>query len=127
QDAWFVGFTPDLAAGVFIGYDEPVNLGSDETGGHLAAPIFRDFMLVALKDVPAKEFKTPPGLKMYRVNPATGQPANTGEPGIWEGYQSGTEPGKDRDRLHAPDEAIAGAAPGGLPRAVPASGTGGLY
>ena len=45
QDAWFVGFTPDLAAGVYVGYDEPVNLGSDETGGHLAAPIFRDFMI----------------------------------------------------------------------------------
>ena len=44
QDAWFVGFTPDLAAGVYVGYDDPVYLGSDETGGHLAAPIFRDFM-----------------------------------------------------------------------------------
>src|SRR5437762_2745443 len=67
QDAWSVGFTPALAAGVSVGYHDPVNLGSDETGGHLAAPIFRDFMLVALKDVPAKEFRTPPGLKMYRV------------------------------------------------------------
>ena len=62
QDAWFVGFTPDLAAGVFVGYDEPSNLGSDETGGHLAAPIFRDFMIAALKDAPAKEFRTPAGL-----------------------------------------------------------------
>ena len=62
QDAWFVGFTPDLAAGVFVGYDEPSYLGSDETGGHLAAPIFRDFMIAALKDAPAKEFRTPAGL-----------------------------------------------------------------
>ena len=53
QDAWFVGFTPDLAAGVYVGYDDPANLGSNETGGHLAAPIFRDFMMAALKDAPA--------------------------------------------------------------------------
>ncbi len=64
QDAWFVGFTPDLAAGVFVGYDDPAYLGSSETGGHLAAPIFRDFMLVALKDAPPTEFRTPPGVQM---------------------------------------------------------------
>ena len=93
QDAWFVGFTPDLAAGVFVGYDEPAYLGSDETGGHLAAPIFRDFMIAALKDAPAKEFRTPPGLRMYRVSPTTGMPAGAGEPAIWEGYKPGTEPG----------------------------------
>ena len=129
QDAWFVGFTPDLAAGVYIGYDEPVNLGSDSTGGHLAAPIFRDFMIAALKDSPATEFRTPSGLRMYRVNPGTGLPAAAGEPAIWEAYKPGTEPGKDRDRfLHgAPGEEVAGAA-GGLPvRAAPAGGTGGLY
>jgi penicillin-binding protein 1A len=122
QDAWFVGFSPDLAAGVFVGYDDPVNLGSDATGGHLAAPIFRDFMTVALKDVPPKEFRSVPGLRMYRVNPATGLPAGAGEPAIWEGYKPGTEPGKDRDRglQPMPGDAVAGA-PG------PASGTGGLY
>jgi penicillin-binding protein 1A len=132
QDAWFVGFSPDLVAGIFVGYDDPVNLGSDETGGHLAAPIFRDFMLAALKDVPAKEFRTPPGLRMYRVNPSSGLPAGAGEPAIWEGYQPGTEPGKDRNRglqpipgqdLTAQGDAIIGAPI----RALPTSGTGGLY
>ena len=129
QDAWFVGFTPDLAAGVYVGYDEPVNLGSDMTGGHLAAPIFRDFMTAALKDAPPTEFRTPPGLRMYRVNPGTGLPAGAGEPAVWEGYKPGTEPGKDRDRgLHVPGEALAGDATAGLPvRAAPAGGTGGLY
>jgi penicillin-binding protein 1A len=137
QDAWFVGFSPDLAAGVFVGYDDPVNLGSDETGGHLAAPIFRDFMIAALKDVPAKEFRTPPGLRMYRVSPSTGLPAGTGEPAIWEGYQPGTEPGKDRDRGLKPipgqdltaqgDAVIGGPTLGGPIRAMPTSGTGGLY
>src|SRR6478752_603469 len=113
QDAWFVGFSPDLAAGVYVGYDEPVNLGTDAaTGGHLAAPIFRDFMTVALKDAPATEFRTPPGMRMYRVNPGTGLPASSGEPAIWEGYKPGTEPGKDRDRglQPVPGDALTGAA-----------------
>jgi len=136
QDAWFVGFSPDLAAGVFVGYDDPVYLGSNETGGHLAAPIFRDFMMVALKDVPAKEFRTPPGLKMYRVNPSTGLPATSSEPSIWEGYQPGTEPGKDRDRglrpipgqdLTAQGDVILGGPRNAPIRTLPTSGTGGLY
>jgi penicillin-binding protein 1A len=130
QDAWFVGFTPDLAAGIYVGYDDPVNLGSDSTGGHLAAPIFRDFMIAALKDAPATEFRTPPGLRMYRVNPGSGLPAGAGAPAIWEAYKPGTEPGKDRDRgLHGvPGEEIAGdpAASLRVP-AAPAGGTGGLY
>ena len=130
QDAWFVGFSPDLAAGVYVGYDEPVNLGSDSTGGHLAAPIFRDFMIAALKDSPPTEFRTPTGLRMYRVNPGTGLPAGPGDPGIWEAYKPGTEPGKDRDRglRGAPGAEVAGDAATGLPaHAAPAGGTGGLY
>ncbi|HEY8871549.1 MAG TPA: penicillin-binding protein 1A [Stellaceae bacterium] len=130
QDAWFVGFSPDLAAGVYVGYDEPVTLGSDSTGGHLAAPIFRDFMIAALKDSPPTEFRTPPGLRMYRVNPGNGLPAGAGDGAILEGYKPGTEPGKDRDRglRGAPGEEIAGDAATGLPvRAAPAGGTGGLY
>src|SRR6266852_424664 len=59
-DAWFVGFSPDLAAGVFVGFDDPRTLGNGEVGGHVAAPIFRDFMAQALKDVPAKPFPAPP-------------------------------------------------------------------
>ena len=58
-DAWFVGFSPDLAAGVYVGFDEPRTLGGGEVGGHVAAPIFRDFMTAALKDAPAKPFPTP--------------------------------------------------------------------
>ena len=50
---WFVGFSPDLAVGVFIGYDKPRTLGDGATGGQLAAPIFRDFMRMALADKPA--------------------------------------------------------------------------
>ena len=58
-DAWFLGFSPDLVAGVFVGFDEPRTLGDGETGGHVAAPIFRDFMTAALKDKPAKPFPAP--------------------------------------------------------------------
>jgi penicillin-binding protein 1A len=58
-DAWFVGFSPDLAAGVFVGFDTPRTLGRGEVGGRVAAPIFRDFMAQALKDVPAKPFPGP--------------------------------------------------------------------
>jgi penicillin-binding protein 1A len=59
-DAWFVGFSPDLAAGVFVGFDAPRTLGDGEVGGYVAAPIFRDFMAQALKDIPAKPFPAPP-------------------------------------------------------------------
>src|SRR5208283_1050897 len=97
RDAWFVGFTPDLAAGVYIGYDDPDSLGDDETGGHVAAPVFRDFMIEALKDAPATEFRTPPGMRLYRVSAATGLPAGAGEQAIYEAYKPGTEPGKNRD------------------------------
>ena len=60
-DAWFVGFSPGLVAGVYVGFDEPRTLGDGETGGHVAAPIFRDFMTEALKDAPAKPFNQAPG------------------------------------------------------------------
>jgi penicillin-binding protein 1A len=135
-DAWFVGFSPDLTAGVFVGYDDSATLGNGEQAAVVAAPIFRDFMIAALKDVPAKEFRTPPGLRMYRVNPSTGLPAGTGEPAIWEGYQPGTEPGKDRNRglqpipgqdLTAQGDPVLGAGQHLPLPATPTSGTGGLY
>ena len=130
QDAWFVGFTPNLAAGVFVGYDDPVSLGTGEQAAVVAAPIFRDFMIAALKNAPATEFHTPPGLSMYRVSAATGLPAGAGDNAIWEGYKPGTEPGRDRNRglLPVAGEGGTGDAAAGLPiRGAPASGTGGLY
>src|SRR5204862_2316000 len=60
-DAWFIGFSPDLAAGIYVGFDDPRTLGNGETGGHVAAPIFRDFMAAALKDKPPTPFAPPPG------------------------------------------------------------------
>ncbi len=132
HDAWFVGFSPDLAAGVYIGYDEPVSLGVGETGGHVSAPVFRDFMIAALKDAPATEFRIPPGMRMFRVNPATGLPAGPGEPAIWEAYKPGTDPTKDRDfGLHGvpgEDQTSENFDPAALPSLqTPGGGTGGLY
>ncbi len=63
-DAWFSGFTPDLATTVWIGFDTPSSLGNNETGGGLAAPIFRDYMAVALRDRPVLTFPMPPGVTM---------------------------------------------------------------
>jgi penicillin-binding protein 1A len=106
RDAWFEGFTPDLAAGVYVGYDDPDSLGKDETGGHVAAPIFRDYMIAALKNTPATDFRIPPGLRVYRVSAATGLPVSGDGPAIYEAYKPGTEPGKkpDLDRRGVPDE-----------------------
>ncbi|HTV88321.1 MAG TPA: penicillin-binding protein 1A, partial [Stellaceae bacterium] len=97
QDAWFEGFTPDLAAGVFVGYDQPVSLGSGEQAAVVAAPIFRDFMMAALKDQPPTEFRIPPGVQLYRVDPETGLPPGPGEQAIWQAFQDGTNPMTNRN------------------------------
>ena len=79
KDAWFVGFSPDLVAGVYIGFDEPRSLGQAETGAHAALPIFYDFMEAALKDTPDTSFRIPAGIKLVRVNPYTGKPSAPGD------------------------------------------------
>ena len=61
KDAWFVGFSPDLVVGTYIGYDTPRSMGKGETGGAVAAPIFRDFMKMALASKPAVPFRQPAG------------------------------------------------------------------
>ena len=125
---------PD-SRGVFIGYDDPDSLGDDETGGHIAAPVFRDFMIAALKDAPATAFRTPPGLRLYRVNPSTGVLAADGGSTIYEAYKPGTGPGTNRNLglQGAPDEipirSTSDERPLTRDRPVgaPATGTGGLY
>jgi penicillin-binding protein 1A len=98
KDVWFVGFTPDLVVGVFVGYDEPKSLGGKETGGSLAVPIFKDFMAQALKDTPPVPFRIPPGVRMVQVNAATGHPTYPGDPdAIWEPFLAGTEPNNTMD------------------------------
>ncbi|MGF1607860.1 MAG: penicillin-binding protein 1A, partial [Kiloniellales bacterium] len=92
-DAWFVGFTPDLAVGVFIGFDEPRTLGPKEAGSAVSAPVFKDFMQAALADEPAIPFRIPPGLSLVRVDPETGLPARPGDrKAILEAFLPGTVP-----------------------------------
>jgi penicillin-binding protein 1A len=94
KDAWFVGFTPDLAVGVYVGFDQPTSLGHGETGGNVAAPVVRDFLRDALAGVPPVPFRAPPGVKLVRVNHKTGLPAGAGDKGaIMEPFKPGTEPG----------------------------------
>jgi penicillin-binding protein 1A len=93
-DAWFVGFSPELVAGAYVGFDTPRTLGDGETGGNVAAPIFRDFMADALKEAPALPFPDPPGADMVMVNSISGQPTVSGDKdAILEPYRPGTAPG----------------------------------
>jgi penicillin-binding protein 1A len=93
KDAWFVGFTPDLVCAVFVGFDDPKPLGSHETGASVAVPIFQDFMTQANKGKPGIPFRVPPGLRMVRVNPATGALASANDKtAIWESFIPDTEP-----------------------------------
>ncbi|OAN53945.1 penicillin-binding protein [Paramagnetospirillum marisnigri] len=100
NDVWFVGFSPDLAVGVFVGFDDPASLGPKETGGSIAAPIFRDFMTEALKGKPPTPFRVPPGVRLVRVNATTGKPAMPGDPKtIYEAF-------KGDDRMPGDEEEV---------------------
>jgi penicillin-binding protein 1A len=93
KDVWFIGFSPDLVVGVFMGYDKPRTISDRATGGALAAPIFRDFMKVALADKPAVPFQPPTGIKLIRVNVKTGMRASPGDAQvILEAFKPGTAP-----------------------------------
>lgn len=93
KDVWFMGFTPDMVVGVYLGYDKPRPLGRGVTGGHYAAPIVRDFMKEALADRVPQPFRVPPGLKLVRVNLATGLRAGPGDNKvILEAFRPGTSP-----------------------------------
>jgi penicillin-binding protein 1A len=92
-DAWFIGFSPDLAVGVFGGFDKPRSMGKRETGSSVAVPMFRDFMAEALRDKPPIPFRIPTGIRLVRVNAKTGKRAVRGDrPVILEAFKSGTEP-----------------------------------
>jgi penicillin-binding protein 1A len=93
KDAWFIGYTPDIAVGVYMGYDKPRPLGRGMTGGHLAAPIVKDFLKTALADKPAMPFRVPAGIKLIRVDARTGMRAGPGtERAILEAFKPGTAP-----------------------------------
>jgi penicillin-binding protein 1A len=96
NDTWFVGFSPNMAVGVFVGFDQPVPLGSREQGATVAAPVFRDFMAAALQDTPGIPFRVPPGIRLVRVNATTGRLAEPGDKAvIFEAFKPGRVPTAD--------------------------------
>ena len=141
RDAWFIGFSPDLAVGVYIGFDDFRSLGGGEAGALAAAPIFREFMREALADKPATPFRIPQGIVLSAVDARAGFPVSEGTPGsILEAFKPGTEPGSGYalSDLDDPGAQRSYAVPtGGLPSAASnpgtpitttvGSGTGGLY
>ncbi len=99
KDAWFIGVTPDLVCGVYVGFDNPVQLGSRETGASVAVPIFKAFITEAIKDMTPIPFRMPPGLRMVRVNPHTEELAPPSDKeAIWESFIPGTEPQEGETR-----------------------------
>ena len=123
RDTWFIGFSPDLAVGVFVGFDTPIPLGRRETGSSVAAPVFRDFMGKALEGKPAIPFRIPPNIRLVRVNARTGQLAQIGERNvILEAFKPGSVPTGTSQVLEGQSwTAGQGAGSGAL------TGTGGLY
>ncbi len=114
RDAWFVGYTPDLVVGVFVGFDTPRPMGKGRTGGGVAAPIFGEFMKRALADEPAAPFRVPPGLKLVRVNLKTGLRATPTDPqAILEAFKPNEEPDDAYSIIgfQVSDTGSAGAAP----------------
>jgi penicillin-binding protein 1A len=130
KDVWFVGFSPDLVVGLYLGYDKPRSLGRAAQGGHTAAPIARDFMKLALADKPAIPFRVPAGIKLVRVDAKTGIRVGPGAGGetVLEAFKPGTAPPDDDAGIGAVDN-------DGRPltvtpdadRTILRPGTGGLY
>src|SRR5690606_38080060 len=94
RDVWFVGYSPDLVVGLYLGHDKPRRIRRGASGGGLAAPIVADFLTEALEDKPAVPFRVPAGIKLVRVNHRTGMRASAGGEGrvILEAFKPGTAP-----------------------------------
>ncbi len=74
KDVWFIGYTSNIAAGCYIGYDQPRTLGGRASGGGLCGPVFERFMMTAIKKYGGGEFKVPPGGYFRKIDRFTGQP-----------------------------------------------------
>jgi len=93
RDAWFMGYTPQILTGVWVGFDNEISLGKHETGSRAACPIWTAFMLRALKDIPKTEFPAPPGIVYVSIDPKTGLLARPKTPHAYlECFKEGTEP-----------------------------------
>ncbi|WP_182087012.1 penicillin-binding protein 1A [Aureimonas sp. ME7] len=129
KDAWFVGFTPNLVTGIYLGYDNPQPLGHGGTGGGFAAPVFMEFMKQALAGKPVVDFRIPDGMTQIAVNRSNGMAASPDAPGsIVEAFKPGTGP-SDQYEVIGGSYASAPAQQAISPEAASAiaSGAGGLF
>lgn len=92
RDGWFIGFTPRVVTGVWVGYDDQRSMGRGEAGANTALPVWIRYMSRVLKDYPVEDFESPPGVTFVQVDPKTGKPLPGGR-GTREAFISGTEPG----------------------------------
>ena len=106
RDAWFLGFTPSLVAGVWVGFDQERPMGRQEVGGRAAAPIWLYFAEKALEGMPVEVFPIPEGIVFTKVDPKTGAPAKFWTKGaIFEAFLEGTTPenAETVDPAHLPE------------------------
>jgi len=100
RDAWFIGFTPSLIAGVWIGFDQETTLGKNEVGGRAAAPVWLYFMEKVMQRTPVEDFPTPEGIIFVKVDPKTGLAAGGSDKGaIYEAFLDGAPPREKSDGL----------------------------
>jgi len=128
-DAWYMGFTPKIVTGTWVGFDEEAPLGQNETGSRAAAPIWLGFMEKAMADRPVLPFPSPPpGIEMVKIEPASGLLAGPGaDRFIYEAFKIGTAPreyakspnrtgGQFGPRSYTPGYVPQSEGPGMLPR-----------
>jgi penicillin-binding protein 1A len=106
-DAWFMGFSPDIVTGVWVGHDESRFLGFGETGSRAAAPIWVDYMRVALEGRPMRDFPVPESIVFTRIDRETGLLATRNSTDtIWQPFIAGSEPTETADTRRTTDEAL---------------------
>lgn len=114
-NVWFIGGTPDLVAGVYMGFDEQnKSLGGYAQGGTIAAPIFKQFMKFAVADMPVRPFVAPKGVRMVRIERKSGKRVYTGWPSsndgdnaiIWEAFKADSEPRRSARKDELPTSAL---------------------
>lgn len=105
MDAWFIGYTPEIVTGVWVGYDQKISLGEHETGGRSAAPIWLDFMEHAKKIYPSGKFEIPDGIRIIPINNITGMPDLQDNSAVsWEAFKTDRLPWPAPEELIEPEE-----------------------
>jgi penicillin-binding protein 1A len=119
-DVWFIGGTPQMIAGVYLGYDKPSGLGGYAQGGTVSAPIFKEWAVKAYEGLPKMPFRAPPGIRMVRVDRLSGKPvfgawpSPGGDPKaqvIWEAFKPESETRRSPIRRDVPAPSATRVAP----------------